>query len=337
MASTRFNNSVPLLRLGRYDEARTLLCGTAGRLRRADGTVREELGEAVPRVLADLEDKTGDRARAVRFEEVALGYTYQAGVPEDCAIIHHNLADSLERQGADPGLVLAHRLADAVICFQTQAGSIRVTLRNLANLELPVAPPAFADVVAQVEAVPGVRFGALFERLPRTASDGDAAISAVWRLVEQARESAVGAARHRQAVLDSMPRGIREAFEQKGEAVSAALRGALNALPEEEAEAVLQQLREAGLVGRGPSAIDMQSVLRDFEPLLEVIAAVAKGDDGPQEQIEAILLNLEEKGWKLTEAVRRLWTGERDEIVLTAGIDPNSAQLVRRLLQLAAT
>ncbi len=72
--------------------------------------------------LADLEDKTGDRGAAVRFQQTALGYTYQAGVPEDCAISHNNLATYLVRQGAGPALVLAHRLADAVICLQTQSG-----------------------------------------------------------------------------------------------------------------------------------------------------------------------------------------------------------------------
>jgi len=33
-------------------------------------------------------------------------------------------------------------------------------------------------------------------------------------------------------------------------------------------------------------------------------------------------------------AVRRIWAGERDPEALTAGIDPNSAALVRRALEL---
>ena len=74
--------------------------------------------------LADLEDKTGGRAQAVRWEEVALGYNYQAGDPEDCAISHNNLANYLERQGAAPALVLAHRLAAAVIRYQTRSGAL---------------------------------------------------------------------------------------------------------------------------------------------------------------------------------------------------------------------
>jgi hypothetical protein len=36
------------------------------------------------------------------------------------------------------------------------------------------------------------------------------------------------------------------------------------------------------------------------------------------------------------EAAHRIWAGERDEAALTADIDPNSAQLVRRVLALLA-
>jgi hypothetical protein len=133
--------------------------------------------------LADLEDKTGGRAAAVRFQEVALGYGYQQGEPGGCAISHHNLANYLERDGAESTAVLAHRLADAVICYQTQSGGLPLTIRNLAGSDLPPAPPAFAEVTQRVEAINGVRFQALFDRLPRTAPDGDAAIAAVWQVV----------------------------------------------------------------------------------------------------------------------------------------------------------
>ena len=98
----------------------------------------EELG-AVYGALADLEDKTGGRTQAVRWEEVALGYTYQAGDPEACAISHHNLADYLERGGAAPALVLAHRLAAAAIRVQMRSGLLPTTVNNLANSDLPAA------------------------------------------------------------------------------------------------------------------------------------------------------------------------------------------------------
>jgi len=69
---------------------------------------------------------------------------------------------------------------------------------------------------------------------------------------------------------------------------------------------------------------------------LEAIAAVARGVDGPRAQIEAMLPQLEENGWHLTDAVHRLWAGERDPTALTAGIDDQDAALVRHILQLLA-
>ena len=119
MARTRFNDYGPLLSLGRYDDARALLCDCRA-VFEAERDI-EMLG-GVYSALADLEYKTGGRAEAVRFEEVALGYSYQAGEPESCAISHNNLAIYLERQGADPATVLAHRLAAAVICLPEPVG-----------------------------------------------------------------------------------------------------------------------------------------------------------------------------------------------------------------------
>ncbi|MCE7985852.1 MAG: CHAT domain-containing protein, partial [Caldilinea sp. CFX5] len=179
VARTRFNDYGPLLRLGRTAEARSLLlaCRDAFEQERAIPQLGRVYG-----ALADLEDKTGSRTAAVRWEEVALGYSYQAGDPADCAISHHNLANYLQRQGAAPSAVLAHRLADAIICYQTQSGGFDITLRNLANADLPATSPSFTAVVAEVEQIAGVRFAALFDRLPRTAPDGDAAIAAVWQL-----------------------------------------------------------------------------------------------------------------------------------------------------------
>ena len=36
----------------------------------------------------------------------------------------------------------------------------------------------------------------------------------------------------------------------------------------------------------------------------------------------------------MTDAVRRIWAGERDPAALTADVDPNSAQLIRHILDL---
>ncbi|MEI7868789.1 MAG: CHAT domain-containing protein [Candidatus Methylumidiphilus sp.] len=179
LARTRFNDTGSLLRLERYKGARQLLLDC----RAVYGAERdiEYLGK-VWGALANLADRTGDRADAVRFVEIALGYHYQLGQPEDCAIGHNNLSTYLRRLGKDTATVLAHRLAAATIRWQMQSGLLPTTVRNLALIELPATPPSFDSVADTVEQVEGVRFRAMFGRLPRTADDGDAAIATVWQM-----------------------------------------------------------------------------------------------------------------------------------------------------------
>ncbi|MFZ4703860.1 MAG: hypothetical protein ACOYMG_27765, partial [Candidatus Methylumidiphilus sp.] len=179
LASTRFNDYFPLLRLERYAEARRLLleCRAVFEAERHIWY----LGK-VWTALADLADKIGDRADAVRFGEIALGYHYQAGQPEDCAGSHNNLSNYLERSGKDTATVLAHCLAATTMGWQMQSGQLSLWIRNLALTERPATPPSFDSVADTVEQVDGVRFRAMFGRLPSTAADGDAAIATVWQM-----------------------------------------------------------------------------------------------------------------------------------------------------------
>ena len=266
VARTRFNDYGPLLRLHRYDDARALLLSCRAVFE--DERDIEMLGK-VYGALADLEDKTGGRAAAVRFEEVALGYSYQAGEPENCAISHNNLANYLERQGADPATVLAHRLAAATIRLQMQSGHLSTTVRNLANSDLPPAPPAFADVAQargghRGRALPGA-VRALAPHRPRRRrrhrrrlADGGGREETPGRREAETRR---GAGRR-----PPRPSGRRSS----GRATSsrAALRAALAEMPEAEATALKQRLREAGLI-RGSAGPDMTQVLQKFEPLLQ--------------------------------------------------------------------
>jgi tetratricopeptide (TPR) repeat protein len=260
VARARFNDYFPLLRLGRYDEARKLLLNC----RIVFEAVRhiEGLG-AVYSALADLEDQTGGRAAAVRFVEVALGYSYQAGQPEACAKSHSNLANYSRRQGADPATVQAHYLAAAAIGLLTRSGLLTTRVKNLANSDLPPTPPTFAEVVQCVESIEGVRFQELFERLPRAMPDGDAAIAAVWNLV----------------------------------------------------------------------ADEKRFWAEALEPLLQAIAD-AVNDEESRAQIEPLLAVVEQRGWRLTDAVHRIWAGERDAAALTAGLGQQDSALVRRVLDI---
>ncbi len=184
----------------------------------------------------------------------------------------------------------------------------------------------------RVEAVEGVRFQALFKRLPRTAPDGDVALAAVWQMVADEKRRQDEERQRQDGVLAAAPAAVRAAFEREGDEFAAALRAALAELPEAEATALKQRLREAGLIS-GSAGPDMTQVLQKFEPLLQGIAAAVK-DEGLRAQIEPVLADLEQKGWRLTEAVHRIWAGERYAGALAAGLDEQDSAPVRRVLEL---
>ena len=326
MARTRYNDCEPLLRLGRSSDARTLLLSCRA-VFEAERHI-EMLG-MVYSTLAHLEDETGGRVAAIHFEEVALAYKYQVGQPEACAISHHNLAIYLERQGVHPATVLAHRLAAAAIFLQMQSGLLPRTVRDLANSDLPPAPPAFAEVAQRVESVEGLRFRSLFERLPRTAPDGDAAIAAVWQRVTDEKRRRDERKQRQDAVLGSAPAAVQAAFELKGDESTAALRGAGGS-----ARGGSRRPGEGPAGGRSDPRTGCGAATAR-------LGACAAGDRrrgerrGTARQIEPVLAEGEQKGWRLTEAAHRIWAGERDATALTAGIDGNSAQMVRRVLELS--
>jgi len=268
IARTRFNDYGPLLRLRRFQDARALLeyC------RAVDEQAHNIAGlGADMSALADLEDKEGNRAAAVRYEKLALRYHYQAAQPEDIAVSHNNLANYLRRAGAPQDEWLAHRLAAAVICLQIQSGNLAVVVNNLANSDLSAAPPAFDAVVEIVERLEGVRFREMFARRDW---NGDEAIRVVW---EMGREKVAGSKVER----------------------------------EQEIARILQQ----------------------FDPLLRAIAAVANGDERERKEIEELLPKLQEGNWQISDAVQRIWNGERDAESLTQGLDEQDSALVRRVLE----
>jgi hypothetical protein len=309
LARTRFNDYGPLLRLRSFAEVRKLLeaCRRTFERERDWPNLGKTFG-----ALADLENEEAHPAEAARFEGVALRYSYQAGEPAACSVSHNNLANCLKKAGAEAALVLAHRLADALICFQSRSGTLSTTMRNLARSALPPTPPPFDEVASRVEAWEGVRFRELYARLPQRAPDGDAALAEIWRLVEAEAE--------------------RQREEQ------ARLRAAIERHEPAEQRSVLERLQGLGLLAGapgGPSAPpDPARLRREFDPLLRGIAAVARGFEEPRSAIEAVLSDLESKGWHLADPVQRIWAGERDAGVLTAGLDASDSFLIGRLLEL---
>ncbi len=243
IARMRFNDYGPLLGLRRYRDARALLEYCRAAFEQAHAIY--ELS-AVLSALANLEGNEGNRAAAVRFEQMALRYRYQAAQPEDIAISHNNLANYLQRTGAAQDEWLAHRLACGIIFLQSASGNLGTVINSLANSDLSAAPPAFDSIVEIVERIEGVRFREMFARLPQRAPNGDEAIRVVWEMALREKEKREASNVKRQEELASLPDAVRAAIKAGN---LDALRAALAELPETEAMVIIQQLRDAGMIG----------------------------------------------------------------------------------------
>jgi tetratricopeptide (TPR) repeat protein len=182
VARTRLKAYFPLLRLGRLIEAHELLL-ECQQVFSQENDIRR-LGKVLG-ARADLEDELGRLAEAVELQERALRYLYLAGDVAGIAGSHFNLADYLGRAGRRPD-ALPHRLAAALIWFQTESGELVSRLTALSrDLAETAAPTSFAEVCAAVERVEGVRFRELFAALPQRAGSADDALAQVLALARQ--------------------------------------------------------------------------------------------------------------------------------------------------------
>ncbi|HEU4326930.1 MAG TPA: tetratricopeptide repeat protein [Roseiflexaceae bacterium] len=136
----------------------------------------------------------------------------------------------------------------------------------------------------------------------------------------QAQQSFV--AMRRDAVVAALPEAVRAALQAQD---GAAFQQALQALSPEQAQEVIQQLQ---------AVFPPDDPLEQFIPLLQAIAAVAQGDNGPRTEVEAALAQLEQRGFHLTAAVQAIWSGQRERAALTAGLDDTDTALIGRVLAL---
>jgi len=174
-ARTRVRNYGPLLRLRRYDETRQLLDECRAVFERENAL--PDLGR-IYSALGSLEVMTGSIEEARRFEESALRFKYAAGVIDDVAIGHFNLANRLIWEGRDFGAAVAHRLAAVLLRVATRSARAepnKATLRSdLLSTGKPlhdVLPADFDALCAIVDAVPGARFRQTMNSLVKGAPD----------------------------------------------------------------------------------------------------------------------------------------------------------------------
>lgn len=152
---------------------------------------------------------------------------------------------------------------------------------------------------------------------------------------ERHQSAAVDGMLLNQEFLATLPPMLRQALEH-GDADDLQL--ALDALPIAERQLMLERLADAGIIRiADDETADDEEVLRQFEPLLQGIAAATRGDATERREVEAVLPQLEQRGWHIAAAVRAIWNGERDAARLTARLDTADASLIRRVLAILAS
>ncbi len=70
--------------------------------------------------------------------------------------------------------------------------------------------------------------------------------------------------------------------------------------------------------------------------LIEAIAAAAQGDEQARAAVKASLPQIEEAGWRIADATRRVWAGERDWQALAEELDREDGLLILRVLETIA-
>jgi hypothetical protein len=203
VALARFNDYGPLRARGRLGEARVLLL----ECREVFGAEHDSrLVAKTMSALADIEDELGHGQAALDLEHDALRLKYAAGDPDSIVTSHVNIAIYLEKYGSNSdrhSQIWAHRLAAAVIVYQTDSGALRGRVSSIARLlrHSDAAPPpaSFYQVCAVVDQIDGVDLVALIDQLPRRAADGEAAMNEVLTVARQMpADGALDADRHLQ-------------------------------------------------------------------------------------------------------------------------------------------
>jgi hypothetical protein len=252
VTQTRFNDTGPLLRLGRLAEA--------GRLLADCQRVFEDHADTtnLSRVLstrAGLENTLGHQQAAADLHGAALRFCYVRPEPRDIAMNHHNLANYL---GGDRARQRAHRLAAALIFrLAGMAHELDLTVRALAGeLRADDAGEAMPSTVAQVTEAAGRTEGVrLAELLAALQPDPRVIESALAEILRTAAALPPG---------DSAPDITRHL--QQWEPVIAAIAAACQ--PRQEVSAELRQF------------LDEQANQPDWAALAAVLRRILAGERG---------------------------------------------------------
>ncbi|MFH9571925.1 CHAT domain-containing protein [Streptomyces sp. NPDC017454] len=166
LAQARLPAYMPLLRLGRADEALELLepCRAVFEAAGDDLLLGEVFGS-----LANVEDARGRGDLALARGRDCLRYAYRAGAPSTIAVSHANFGSYLRAHARDGAGACAHHLAGALLGVLIDGRTVDAVdavagdLREFGPAAQP--PPGPEALCARVGEVPGVALDALLGRL----------------------------------------------------------------------------------------------------------------------------------------------------------------------------
>ncbi len=189
------------------------------------------------------------------------------------------------------------------------------------------------ELIAALESGDEARARAILKKIP--TEQKRLAMRQIGGLMPDEVVAQLGIDKEKLALLDGLrqlPPEIMNAF-MSGDVEQ--IRAAIAILPEEQQQNVMRQFQSmAGQAGASAANEPQEEgIQKQLATLALAIAGVARGNDTRRKEIETALPRLEQAGWKIIAPVQAIWAGVRDEKKLTAGIDLNSAELVRRILQ----
>ncbi len=101
----------------------------------------------------------------------------------------------------------------------------------------------------------------------------------------------------------------------------------------------LQYTRQAEILvarlesGGAPARPDPEEFLSGMAPFMTAVVAAARGDTHAQDLVEHLFDRLTQQGWQVAEPIRRIWQGEREETILTAGLDASDRLMLQAILK----
>ena len=96
------------------------------------------------------------------------------------------------------------------------------------------------------------------------------------------------------------------------------------------AQQLVAQLQGRAAPSSGPTPAQ---ILQHFASVIEAVVVAAHGHRRARAAVEGLFNQLEQGGWHIVDPIRRIWTGERDEATLTAGLDDADTLIVREILK----